>query len=182
MTECEPQPCGAEQRLPRPGDPVEASGRIVYRGESLRAVAMPMGGIGTGNFAIAGDGTLRQWQIFNQVNHTAYLPGTFFGIRLQSAHGGSQPAMRLLQTDCFYDTDLEPALSTSDHVIPGEARRLAGSARCFDDIEFRGEYPSPNCSTWTNRSRWRYRQKSSRPLSRSTRKTPGFHARSSSSP
>ena len=102
---------------------------------------MPMGGIGTGNFAIAGDGTLRQWQIFNQVNHTAYLPGTFFGIRLQSAHGGSQPAMRLLQTDCFYDTDLEPALSTSDHVIPGEARRLAGSARCFDDIEFRGEYP-----------------------------------------
>ncbi|MGC9318721.1 MAG: GH116 family glycosyl-hydrolase, partial [Armatimonadota bacterium] len=56
-------------------DPVEP---MVYSGSSLRAVAMPMGGLGAGSVALAGDGTLRQWQIFNQVNHTAFVPGTFF--------------------------------------------------------------------------------------------------------
>ena len=86
------------------------SERITYSGESLRAIAMPIGGIGAGNLSLAGDGTLRQWQVFNQVNHTAYLPGTFFGVRVQSGARGSEPMMRLLQTDCFYDTEFEPAL------------------------------------------------------------------------
>ncbi|MGD9495149.1 MAG: GH116 family glycosyl-hydrolase [Armatimonadota bacterium] len=117
------------------------AGRTVYRGPSLRAVAMPMGGIGAGNFALAGDGTLRQWQIHNQVNHTAFLPGTFFAVRAQRGHRASAPVLRLLQTDCFYAEPFEPALSTSDHVIPEEARRLAASAACVRDIEYVGEYP-----------------------------------------
>ncbi|MGI5819876.1 MAG: GH116 family glycosyl-hydrolase [Armatimonadota bacterium] len=115
--------------------------RIVYSGEALRALALPIGGIGAGNFALAGDGTLRQWQIFNQVNHTAFLPGTFFGVRVQAGPRGAEPAIRLLQTDCFYDQPFEPALSTSDHIIPDEARRLARCADTVDDIEFVGEYP-----------------------------------------
>ena len=119
----------------------EPAERIVYSGEALRAVAMPMGGLGTGNFALAGDGTLRQWQIFNQVNHTAFLPGTFFGVRVQAGQRGAEPVMRLLQTACFYDSEFEPALSTSDHVIPDEARRLAERAETVGDIEFIGEYP-----------------------------------------
>src|SRR5438876_7923187 len=39
----------------------------VYRGEQLRAVAMPLGGIGTGSVALCGDGSLRQWQLCNNV-------------------------------------------------------------------------------------------------------------------
>ncbi|MEA3403266.1 MAG: GH116 family glycosyl-hydrolase [Armatimonadota bacterium] len=119
-------------------DPVE---RIVYSGSSLRAVAMPMGGLGAGSVALAGDGTLRQWQVLNQVNHTAFLPGTFFAVRAQAAGAGEAPVSRLLQTDCFYDDDFEPAESTSDHVIPDEARRLAGMLPCVSDIEYVGEYP-----------------------------------------
>ena len=34
---------------------------LTYRGEALRAVALPLGGIGTGTVALAGDGGLRQW-------------------------------------------------------------------------------------------------------------------------
>ena len=52
--------------------------RKVYRSEALRAVAMPLGGIGTGTIAICGDGSLRQWQIHNQVNHLACVPHSFF--------------------------------------------------------------------------------------------------------
>ncbi len=117
------------------------SEQIVYSGERLRAVAMPMGGIGTGSFSLAGDGTLRQWEIFNQVNHTAYVPGTFFGVRVKAGHRAAEPEIRLLQTDCFYDEPFEPALSTSDHVIPDEARRLANEGGTVEDIEFVGEYP-----------------------------------------
>jgi len=120
---------------------MDPTDRIVYRGAALRALTMPMGGIGTGNFVLAGDGTLRQWQIFNQVNRAAFLPGTFFAVRVQAGHRASRPLVRLLQTDCFYDDDFEPALSTSDHVIPEEARRLAAAGSCVDDIEFIGEYP-----------------------------------------
>ncbi|MFO8079661.1 MAG: GH116 family glycosyl-hydrolase [Armatimonadota bacterium] len=115
--------------------------QTVYSGEALRALALPIGGIGAGNCALAGDGTLRQWQIFNQVNHTAFLPGTFFGVRAQSGRRAAEPMIRLLQTDCFYDQEFEPALSTSDHVIPDEARRMAERGETVDDIRFVGEYP-----------------------------------------
>ncbi len=113
--------------------------RTVYTGESLRSVAMPMGGIGAGNFALAGDGTLRQWQIFNQVNHTAFLPDTFFAVWARSGHPGAAPVARLLQTDCFYWEDFEPAASTSDFVIPEQAQ--AWELPTVDDIRYTGEYP-----------------------------------------
>ena len=32
----------------------------IYRGEALRALTLPLGGIGTGSIALAGDGGLRQ--------------------------------------------------------------------------------------------------------------------------
>ena len=121
--------------------------RTVYSGASLRAVAMPMGGIGAGEFALGGDGLLRQWQIFNQVNHTAFLPDTFFAIWAREGDRAAEPVARLLQTDCFYDEEFEPVLSASDHIIPPEAisriKRLeAGGERvCVDDIRYVGEYP-----------------------------------------
>lgn len=141
MADRESPRCTPEEFARWAEDVKAPSGRIAYSGESLRAVKMPMGGIGTGNLSLAGDGTLQQWQIFNQVNHTAFLPGTFFGVRVHTGRRGTGPVMRLLQTDCFYDTDFEPALSTSDHVIPDEARRIAERVETVDDIEFIGEYP-----------------------------------------
>ena len=51
-----------------------------YRRDALRAVAMPLGGIGTGTIALAGDGSLRQWQIHNVPNHGACVPHSFFAV------------------------------------------------------------------------------------------------------
>jgi uncharacterized protein (DUF608 family) len=53
---------------------------LTYRGDALRAVALPLGGIGTGTVALAGDGGLRQWQISNNVNHDAHIPDSIFAI------------------------------------------------------------------------------------------------------
>jgi non-lysosomal glucosylceramidase len=53
--------------------------------ESSRDVphlALPLGGLGTGNVAIHSDGSLRQWQLHNIGNHAGALPYSFFGLRI----------------------------------------------------------------------------------------------------
>src|SRR5882724_168752 len=54
---------------------------FAYRGEALRHVAMPLGGLGAGQIALGGDGGMRQWQIVNQVNHLGFIPDSFFALR-----------------------------------------------------------------------------------------------------
>lgn len=62
---------------------------------NLEAVAMPIGGIGTGTVWLDGYGRLSVWQIFNNYTEER-LPGSFFAIRAQA--DGSEPAVRVLQT------------------------------------------------------------------------------------
>lgn len=111
----------------------------VYEGEALRAVAMPMGGIGTGSVAICGDGSLRQWQLANTVNHLGYVPFSFFGI--WASRAGKRTA-RVLMCDALYDdADFTPSASVNDHVIPAEARRLLAKLPGVEAIRFTGAYP-----------------------------------------
>src|SRR2546428_5305836 len=65
--------------------------RIVYRGEQLRAVAMPLGGIGAGAIALAGDGGLRQWQGVYNVGPVAHLPRRLFAFLGEESRGGGGP-------------------------------------------------------------------------------------------
>ena len=37
-----------------------------FRGEALRTIAFPLGGIGTGSISLGGRGELRDWEIFNR--------------------------------------------------------------------------------------------------------------------
>jgi uncharacterized protein (DUF608 family) len=67
----------------------------VYLGQHLEAVAMPIGGIGTGSIWLDGQGRLGVWQIFNNLSETR-IPDSYFAV---SARTGSGPAVtRLLQT------------------------------------------------------------------------------------
>src|SRR4030081_2150235 len=95
-----------------------ARGGPVYRGEALRALALPLGGIGTGSIALAGDGGLRQWQIVNNVNHDAHVPNSFFAIAAATRVDGQRGAV-VLQSDALYDAEgFEPAPSVTDHLVP----------------------------------------------------------------
>jgi non-lysosomal glucosylceramidase len=58
------------------------AGRRTFSGERRRAVALPLGGIGTGNLALGGTGVLKQWQLHNQGNHLGFSPQSFFALRL----------------------------------------------------------------------------------------------------
>jgi uncharacterized protein (DUF608 family) len=114
---------------------------LTYRGEALRAVALPLGGIGTGTVALAGDGGLRQWQIANNVNHDAHIPNSFFAIWA----GGWAPVGRgavVLQSDELYDDSVfEPAPSVSDHLIPEGSRQLLAELPGVDGLEITAQYP-----------------------------------------
>src|SRR4030081_2665238 len=91
-----------------------ARGGPVYRGEALRALALPLGGIGTGSVALAGDGGLRQWQIVNNVNHDAHVPNSFFAISATTGVEGvdGRHGAVVLQSDALYNQDgFEPAPS-----------------------------------------------------------------------
>jgi len=122
----------------------ERSQRPIYTGQALRCVAMPLGGIGTGSVALCGDGSLRQWQIFNQVNHEAFLPHSFFAVHAKLAVPGprGEPVARVLQSDALYcDRDFQHAPSISDHILPQQARQLLEQLPGVKATEFVGEYP-----------------------------------------
>ncbi|MCR4415223.1 MAG: GH116 family glycosyl-hydrolase, partial [Thermoguttaceae bacterium] len=67
----------------------------VYRGKHLEAVAMPLGGIGTGSIWLDGQGRLAVWQIFNNLSEPR-IPDSFFGVRVLDGAGKS--VTRVLQT------------------------------------------------------------------------------------
>jgi len=116
--------------------------RKVYRGEALRAVAMPLGGIGTGTLALCGDGSLRQWQIHNQANHRACVPHSFFAVWARQASPPGAPVARVLQSSALYDTEEPPAPPTSnDHEAPPAHRALLQQLPGVETTEFIGEYP-----------------------------------------
>ena len=111
----------------------------VFSGEALRAVAMPLGGLGTGTIALAGDGSLRQWQIANQVNHAACVPHSFFAVW---ARQGPKPVARVLQSAALYDHEgPTPPPTSSDHLVPPAHRHLLARLPGVASTEFIGSYP-----------------------------------------
>src|ERR1043166_4595900 len=73
-----------------------AIGLRTFSGESLREIAFPLGGIGTGTVSLGGRGQLRDWEIFNRPGKGRDLPYTFFALW---AHAdGSEPVARVLES------------------------------------------------------------------------------------
>ena len=118
-----------------------ASTPYAYDGGGRRAVAMPLGGIGAGQIALCGDGSLRQWQIFNNVNHLAYVPHSFFAVSARDLLSGNVIG-RVLQSGEFHDeTDFTPVPSVNDHTVPDEARILIEKLPGVESTTFVGRYP-----------------------------------------
>src|SRR6476646_4078921 len=64
--------------------------------ESLREIAFPLGGIGTGTVSLGGRGDFRDWEIFNRPNKGGVLPFTFVALHL-SGGGLTKPLIRVVE-------------------------------------------------------------------------------------
>jgi uncharacterized protein (DUF608 family) len=118
----------------------DGSDRRSYLDADLRCIAMPLGGIGTGHLCICGDGSLRQWQISNNIQHVAYVPFGFFALRVEESW--SKQAARILMTDDFWnEPSYEPAPLVSDHFVPFEHQRAFAGFPLVEGTRFTGEYP-----------------------------------------
>ncbi|WP_432825311.1 GH116 family glycosyl hydrolase [Dactylosporangium sp. CA-092794] len=88
----------------------------VYTGDARRAVAFPLGGIGTGHVALCGDGALRQWQLSGVPNHRGFLPDSFFALRVSSLEPPDD-VVRLLRSAPIAPHP-RPAANVSDAEVP----------------------------------------------------------------
>ncbi len=110
-----------------------------YRGEHLRRVAMPIGGIGTGTVSVGGRGNLRDWEIVNRpakgfvpnvpITRNMTEPRAFFAARVQAQ--GRPPVTRLLEGE-LDALDYEGTLGSPapHHGLPR-----------FADASFHAAYP-----------------------------------------
>lgn len=85
--------------------------RLEYRAGSNPRAAVPMGGIGCGNFYLHVSGALRDWLIFNNVN-PVQVQDTFFAVRVRS---GGEEVVRALQTETIAGLE-----GVQDTVLTGE--------------------------------------------------------------
>lgn len=101
-----------------------------FRGEALREIAFPLGGIGTGTVSLGGYGNLRDWEIFNRPNKGGVLPLTFVALRLQGG-GLKRPVIRVLERQPH-----PPFTGAS-----GVPRETALGLPRFREAVFTGAYP-----------------------------------------
>jgi uncharacterized protein (DUF608 family) len=87
---------------------------VVYRGDYLEAISLPLGGVGSGNIQVNGKAERHIWQIFNNFS-LATIPNSFFGLRVKAA--GETEKIRALQI-----SSVEPF-------------------KGMDSLTFKGEYP-----------------------------------------
>jgi len=112
-----------------------------YRGEQLRAIAMPLGGIGTGQVALGGDGGLRQWQLANQSNHLAFVPDSFFVLRTSDSPASGTGDVRILQSEEVLALPPRDTPLVNDDFLPEQQVALVRALGGVQRTTFTGAYP-----------------------------------------
>ncbi len=90
------QPHSAGRPIPYTDEQLFSIGpQKTYRGEHLREIAFPLGGIGTGCISLSGSGQLVDWEIFNRPNK-GYRPDMSF-FTLFARRQGGPPVFRVME-------------------------------------------------------------------------------------
>jgi non-lysosomal glucosylceramidase len=101
-------------------------------------LAVPLGGIGTGNFALCSDGSLRQWQLHNIGNHAGALPHTFFALRASRVEPPLDVA-RILQVAPIPESTATPLVT--DDIAPSWQHDLLRSHQGVTSTSVSDTYP-----------------------------------------
>ena len=117
------------QPVPESETQINIENRIVYTGDSLRNIAVPVGGIGTGDILIGGRGNIRSLEILNRsaMDEPPYM--TFFSIWFREKDGPA--GARILEGKVPLDLSGPYGISR---------RQLEGIPR-FKSVRFSARYP-----------------------------------------
>ena len=108
---------------------LEGRKQRVFTGEHLSEVALPLGGIGTGNVSLGGRGELRDWEIFNRPGKGKVLPFSF--VALWTRPEGETPMVKVV----------EGLLMPPFRGAGGFHRDSAEGLPRFREARFTGTYP-----------------------------------------
>ncbi len=101
-----------------------------YKGKYLNEISFPLGGIGTGSIGLTGNGSLKDFEIFNRPNFGSWFPKTYGIIRVKEQN--KNPVCRILEGP------KRPPYTPKD----GGAYHCNGEGfPHMDSCEFRGEFP-----------------------------------------
>lgn len=110
---------------------------MIYHGEKTKNISFPLGGIGTGSIGLAGNGALKDFEIFNRPNKNSYNGYTHFALRVSD---GVNSTVKVLQGD------------VKEHLIGADNDNYSGFGfgprECtmagyphFRDVSFEGTFP-----------------------------------------
>jgi hypothetical protein len=100
-----------------------------YSHDSLRKIALPLGGIGTGTVSLGGKGDLKDWEIMNRPAKGFQPQYSFFSIRVRSATGS--PIAKIL----------EGPIDTSEYEGAYGSRANHHGLPRFKECTFEAAYP-----------------------------------------
>ncbi|RYG44592.1 hypothetical protein EON79_14575 [bacterium] len=108
-----------------------------FRGDALREIAVPLGGIGTGCVSLDGRGNFQDWEIYGRPNKGVYLWQTFPLLWMRPE--GEEARMIAVQ-----GPRVKNWLGENDGVWTyghGNLMHQMDGLPCFDSVEFAGTFP-----------------------------------------
>ncbi len=111
---------------------------MIYSGDYTREISFPIGGIGTGSFGIAGNGSFVDFEIFNRPAKGRILPNTHIAVKAKMKN---KTVLKILQGDILKDlTGTYDKGKFHGFGFGPNSGTMAGMAH-FKNCVFDGEFP-----------------------------------------
>jgi len=114
---------------------------MIYKNEQLNEISFPLGGIGSGSIGLAGNGMLKDWEIFNRPSKGSLNGYSFFAV---GAKNSEKKYCKVLNGDLT--TNLNGIYSKKGFTGYGfgpDTKTMSGFPH-FKNCEFDGEFPIAN--------------------------------------
>lgn len=105
-----------------------------YKGENTKEIVFPIGGIGSGCIGLAGNGTLRDFEIFNRPNKCSYNKYTSFVVKAENE-------TKVLDMRALNGEYRGSLMGDWGNIGQGVERYTMAGLPCFAEYEFDGEFP-----------------------------------------
>ncbi len=106
----------------------------IYRGEELKTIGMPCGGIAAGQLYVRGDGTLANWWIANNAYNTGY--GIDHLLNFETAQGPWKVCYQTFEPFSYFKQGFKIKVDDGNKTYERELNK-----NDFNNVGFIGEYP-----------------------------------------